>query len=367
MKYPNKKGQVFVFAIFIMSIIVLTAAYIQLNIKYNLKTKDGLEKKLGDLQLDLIDKYAEGEAYLFYLDQSSKYALDLAFYYLAETGGYFDDLDYYEYGADTSVKSECGEDSGYQIWRTPDKECYPDYEKNFENYYSLLFSEYLSQFDPEDPYFDLDLYYVEDILNIRILKGTKAIGIERTGQEVKKIIVTSKEHSGIIQSGIEALKSAGKDITPVTGSSVHSYSNSGEYLNFENVVGPYTVHVNRKNRVIVITNDKGEIAAAAPINIGQGGRGIDVLADGNHDGSHVTPTGSYALSRENRIPNGDTAAFGTVGVWKVLEPYNRGILIHSGRNSDSRLMPTYGCIRASARLITAMNSKMNGRTRIMIT
>ena len=180
----NKKSQIFVFAIFIMSIIVLTAAYIQLSLKYDLRTNDGIKKKVGDLQFELIDKYAEGEAYLFYLDQSAKYSLDLSLFHLAEKGGHYVILG--ENGIFST--NDCGDYNGYQIWTTPEKECYPtNYEENFEYYFDDYFSEYMFQFDIEDPYFDIDFVYDEEgILSILGLKNEKTISIYREGQEPEK-------------------------------------------------------------------------------------------------------------------------------------------------------------------------------------
>ncbi len=167
----------------IVTLIILITAYVLLSHKYQFRTKDGLEKKVGDLQFELIDKYAEGEAYLFYLDQSAKYSLDLSLYNLAENGGHYVEL------AENGIYSlnDCGDYNGYQLWATPEKECYPDYEENFGYYFSSYFSEYMNQFDIEDPYFDFDVSYDEEgVLNILGLKNVKTVPVYREGQKEKE-------------------------------------------------------------------------------------------------------------------------------------------------------------------------------------
>ena len=157
MKKMNKKGQLFIVMLAIITFVLLVFAYTKLSHRYNFRTEEGITKNLGDLQFELIDKYAEGEAYLFYLDQASKYALDLDIYYLAEAGGYFTGpvLDEpLEHGA---IISQCGNYKGYEIWATPDKECYPDYENNFKEYFNLFFFMYAAQYDLEDIYFDFNI------------------------------------------------------------------------------------------------------------------------------------------------------------------------------------------------------------------
>jgi len=183
--FKRKKGQVFMVTLAIITLILLIVAYVSLSHKYEFRTKDGLIKKVGDLQFELIDKYAEGEAYLFYLDQSAKYSLDLSLYYLAENGGHF-------------TENECGSYNGYQIWKLIDKECYPAYEENFALYYQSYFSQYMMQYDIEDPYFDFEIIFEDGFLNILGSKEEKSILIYREGQEPKEEIPEEVTSAGLI-------------------------------------------------------------------------------------------------------------------------------------------------------------------------
>jgi lipoprotein-anchoring transpeptidase ErfK/SrfK len=355
----------------ILTFILMIVAYSKLTHRYTFRTEDGVIKELGDLQYEFIDKYAEGEAYLFYLDQASKYALDLAFYNLAEHGGFFDDLGYFEYEESVSADSECGQYNGYEIWASGEEECYPDYTTNFGDYFDMFFSKYMAQFDIENPYYDFSVVYMENMINVIGQMTPQIVAAYRKGEQPKKepeeVVIIRGSHASIIQSGIKLLQSKGSGVRPISGSKANNYQNTGVYNNFASVSGPYSVHVDRKNRIMVIVNNKGEIAVASPINIGQGGRGTDILAAGNVPNSYVTPTGTYSLRKESRIPNGNTVSFGTNGVWRVLEPHWRGILLHGGRNADSRLVITNGCVRVPDSLIVAMNQNVASGTKITIT
>ncbi len=362
-----KKGQMFMVLLAVITLLLLIVAYTKLTHKYAFRTEDGDEKLLGDLQYALIDKYADAEAYMFYLDQAAKYSLDLAIYHLAEHGGYYDDRGYYEYGEDTSVKSPCGNYNGYEIWATPDKECYPDYQSSFISYFNLFYSKYLAQFDIEDPYFEIEFSFIDDMINLIATKNPRTQGVYRKDQKPTEVLVAPGRHNEVIQGGIKALQIVGSGIRPISGSAANNYANPGMYTNFASVKGPYSVHVDRKNRIMVVVNSKGEIAAAAPINIGEGKRGVDVLATGNVANSHVTPTGTYKLRKESTIPNGNSVSFGINGVWRVMEPKWRGVLLHGGRNADSRLVVTYGCIRIPDSMIIALNNNLNSGATITIT
>ncbi len=364
----NKKGQVFMVMLAVFTLILMIIAYSMLTNRYTFRSKDGTVKELGDLQYEMINRYAEGEAYLFYMDQSVKYSLDLSIYHLAEKGGFFNYLDYYEYGEPITEISSCGDYKGYQIWASQEKECYPNYEDNFREYFSMFFSKYMAQYDSEDPYFELELSFIDDMLNIFTSKQPVVQAVYRKEQKPKTVVtVDSRKQNQIIQSGIKILESIGSKIVPVTGPTVHNYPNPGYYMNFEGVEGPYSVHVDRTKRIMVIINTRGNIAAVTPINIGEGKKGTPILAPGNVPHSHVTPTGTYNLRKESRIPFGNTVSFGTNGVWRVLEPHWRGILLHGGRNADTNLVITHGCIRTPDSFIIAMNQHLNDGAKITIT
>jgi hypothetical protein len=197
----RKKSQVFVFLIFVMAIVVLIYAYMHLDNKYTLKTKYGLKIELGDLQFKLIDKYAFGESYLFYLDQAAKYSLDFAIYNLAEDGGFFSGAKYKEPLEEGMIISECGDYNGYEIWSTPQKNCYPDYKTNFKEHFSYFFSSYQSKIDTEELPYEFTFDYLDTALKISGFKSEKIIELYREGQQPQEPEAEKTELVSFVKTG----------------------------------------------------------------------------------------------------------------------------------------------------------------------
>lgn len=127
----NKKASsVYPALIALAGLLALTASWLIL-----LDKSTSFEGIVGENQLSLIQQYQEGENYLFYMDTAAERSAQEAIAGLASKGGY-------------SVGSECGSVSGYALWNSGGKECYPSsptllgsFEEQFNsnmNEYSVL-------------------------------------------------------------------------------------------------------------------------------------------------------------------------------------------------------------------------------------
>ncbi len=142
----NKKGMLFNVSLVVITLIVLTSALIVLNSKY-----DPFKATIGR-QYELIEKYNEGEKYLFYLDEASKLALKDAAVSTADNGGFFE-------------SSECGTYHGLNLWSSQEKsieDCAPLYKENYLKHLSGEVDEYLMMFNRHVDYnFPLDAFYFD--------------------------------------------------------------------------------------------------------------------------------------------------------------------------------------------------------------
>lgn len=107
----KKAALVYNWTLTFMVIGILAWALLQFASKYNQL------QPLGTKQLVIFKTYSKAESTLFYIDQSSKYALQQAVYELAKNGGTVSEFDIDE--LDTSqpfVENECGKFNGAYLW-----------------------------------------------------------------------------------------------------------------------------------------------------------------------------------------------------------------------------------------------------------
>ncbi len=118
-----KKGYVLSVGILLVALVALTTAFVQLTIKYDMENARGLKYEIGDFQFYLINLYSKGEKLLLYVDKAADYSFDEALLYLATNG---------------FSEQECGEYQGYTVWKSEDKECYPEEEEINEEFLVLF-------------------------------------------------------------------------------------------------------------------------------------------------------------------------------------------------------------------------------------
>ena len=120
----NKKGFVLGVGILLVALVALTTAFVQLTIKYDMENARGISYEIGELQFYLIDLYTKGEKLLLYVDKSADYSFDEALLFFATKG--------------FTAESECGEYQGYTLWKSENKDCFPEEEKINEDFILLF-------------------------------------------------------------------------------------------------------------------------------------------------------------------------------------------------------------------------------------
>ena len=118
-----------------MILVLLTSILKMLNIMPMLffrmdSKKAQFEKTIGEEQIVLLQKYQTAQKDLFYIDQSAKYSAYDSIIELANNGGY------------SILGSKCGKYLGYNIWQ---KDCYPNYENNFNAFFKTEYTNYLEK------------------------------------------------------------------------------------------------------------------------------------------------------------------------------------------------------------------------------
>ncbi|MEA2036600.1 MAG: hypothetical protein U9O94_03775 [Nanoarchaeota archaeon] len=164
----NKKGVVFSVTMLILTILVLIVA---LMAAFNKTTH---EKKIGEEQIQLIEKYQEGEHIMFYIDQAGKYSSYDSIYQFTEKGGYFNE-------PICNKRSDGSRE--YSMWENvilndatnqdEDVSCYPsekDLAISFDKFFNQKIDNYLNKYGsiPKENY---ELYLKEE-LNSTVITAT---------------------------------------------------------------------------------------------------------------------------------------------------------------------------------------------------
>ena len=164
----NKKAIFYSVTILLFTIIILTGA---LTITFKKTTH---EKKIGEEQIKLIQKYQEGENALFYIDQAAKYSVYSSIYLFAKNGTYFDEPPCKRFS------DKLGE---YLLWKTrfkptttqqvKEESCYPskkDLIKNFNLFLNDQLDKYTIRYPTAViPLQNYDFTYKENKQNIEII------------------------------------------------------------------------------------------------------------------------------------------------------------------------------------------------------
>lgn len=137
----SRKALYFSPLVVVIAFLTLSSAYVVLQSK---ASRVGGSSQIGSYQLGLFHVYEDAEELHFYIEQSAIYAARQAVYELGQNGG-------------SSQPSECGDISGYPLWNTQDKECYPDYEQEFITLFKANFNRYLENYPVEIPSLDYDV------------------------------------------------------------------------------------------------------------------------------------------------------------------------------------------------------------------
>lgn len=94
------------------------------------------KKQIGEMQIELINTYNDGEKALFFIEQSSKYSGGNALQEFYSKGGYF--------------LNECGSINNYNLWIKGSQKCFLDKKIALEQFSEFLTSninEYASNYD----------------------------------------------------------------------------------------------------------------------------------------------------------------------------------------------------------------------------
>ena len=117
----NKKSMIFNIFLVLMTLLMLTYAYIGLTDKY-------VDVDVSIKPFDVIRTYQQGEKELLYIDQSAQYSLQQTLYTMGTEGGFYD-------------VSPCGEYLGDAIWGDG---CFPNYKDNIKKYFKDNMDFYVS-------------------------------------------------------------------------------------------------------------------------------------------------------------------------------------------------------------------------------
>jgi len=138
----SKKGFDWSFLIVGVLILCLVFLYIQLD-----KKMEGFDTPIGQMQMDLVDKTAQSENFLFYIDESSRIAACDTIYELGRKGGFSD-------------ASPCGqtiplpvpgtlEIASFNYWAKEDDKCYENTNvyNEFKNLFKNSFYSHLNRYN----------------------------------------------------------------------------------------------------------------------------------------------------------------------------------------------------------------------------
>ena len=116
-------------SIFFLPIIVIFTLGVLVYLYIVLLGKGSFEEPIGKRQFDLLKTYVKAESALFYIDQSSKYALQQAVYELAQNGVSVSEFDINELNLQVFERNKCGKFKDAYVWYELKKDASNNYVK----------------------------------------------------------------------------------------------------------------------------------------------------------------------------------------------------------------------------------------------
>jgi len=185
---------------------------------------EGQTKYIGQLQMELVDFYNEGEKFYFYSELASRYGSYKAMEQLAENGGFF-------------AESECGRTDDYNRWLKGKRLCLPnkeDFKASFEEAFKGALDEYADWFTDTDKIIDNSFTTRLDDEKL-IVEGV--IRLESKDQKLKYSLPYHFEYDIWLLREIENLKNSVSDTMECLENkdlkSDEDINNCLRYINFD--------------------------------------------------------------------------------------------------------------------------------------